>query len=120
MQIRVNGTITGTPQISNLFLFENWYIAIICDPSHVIKLIRNMLQNKKLIRMAKRFVEHYDLPTDLIDWHVIEEVAKFQADHELKIAPKLTIKALKRGSSHFGKMDVSCAHAVFSRDVSSP
>ena len=36
----------------------------------------------------------------------------------IKIAPKLTVKALARGKSHFGKMDVSCAHAVFSRDTS--
>ena len=118
MQICVNGTITGTPQISNLFQFQDWQIAIICDPSHVIKLIRNMMQNKKLVKMAQRFVDYFELPTDLIDWAVIEEVATFQADHELKIAPKLTVKALARGKSHFGKMDVSCAHAVFSRDTS--
>ena len=117
MNICVTGTITGSIQISNLFLFDGWQIAIICDPSHVIKLIRNMLQNKKLIKMAEKFREFYDLPTDIIDWSVIEEVAAFQADHELKIAPKLTVKALERGKSHFGKMDVGCAHAVFSRDV---
>ena len=67
--------------------------------------------------MAEKFREFYELPTDIIDWSVIEEVATFQADHELKIAPKLTVKALERGKSHFGKMDVGCAHAVFSRDV---
>ena len=53
-----------------------------------------MMQNKKLVKMAQRFVDYFELPTDLIDWAVIEEVATFQADHELKIAPKLTVKAL--------------------------
>ena len=67
--------------------------------------------------MAKKFQEQFNLPTDVIDWGVVEEVAKFQEEHELKIAPKLTVKTLEKGASHFGKMDVGCAHAVFQRDT---
>ena len=45
-------------------------------------------------------------------------MVKFQEKFELKIAPKLNANVLKRGGSHFGKMDVGCAMSVFSKDTS--
>ena len=92
-------------------------IAIICDASHVLKLIRNMLQNKGMVKISKEFQELWQMLTDEVRWEVIEELVKFQEKFELKIAPKLNEKVLKRGGSHFGKMDVGCAMSVFSKET---
>ena len=70
-------------------------IAIICDASHVLKLIRNMLQNKGMVRISKEFQELWEMITDEVRWEVIEELVKFQEKFELKIAPKLNEKVLK-------------------------
>ena len=68
--------------------------------------------------MSKEWQDYFKLVSNEICWEVIEQVVKFQEDHELKIAPKLRAKTLERGKSHFGKMDVGCAMSVFSKDVS--
>ena len=72
------GSITGAPKISNLFQIDDMVIAIICDASHVLKLIRNMLQNKGMIKISKEFQELWEMITDEVRWEVIEELVKFQ------------------------------------------
>ena len=103
--------------MSNFFLWNGMKIYIICDASHVLKLIRNMLQNKGIIKIHKVYQEDWNMITDEVRWEVIEELVKFQEKFELKIAPKLNAKVLERGGSHFGKMDVGCAMSVFSKDT---
>ena len=103
--------------MSNFFLLNGWKIYIICDASHVLKLIRNMLQNKGIIKIHKAYQEEWNMITNEVRREVIEELVKFQEKFELKIAPKLNAKVLERGGSHFGKMDVGCAMSVFSKDT---
>ena len=114
----MTGRISENPTISNLFLVDNMTIAVICDASHVLKLIRNLLYNKGMIKMSAWWQNYFQLESNEIRWEVIEEVVRFQEKHECKIAPKLKAKTLERGKSHFGKMDVGCALSVFSKDVS--
>ena len=76
-----------------------------------------MLQNKGVVKINKCYQEDWKMLTDEVRWEVIEELVKFQEKFELKIAPKLSAQVLKRGGSHFGKMDVGCAMSVFSKDT---
>jgi hypothetical protein len=115
----VTGRITESPKIANLFQFDLMKIAIIADPSHLLKLIRNMLQNKGIVKIHPEYQQFFNLVTNEISWQVIEDVVKFQETHELRINPKLNAATLKRGKSQFGKMDVGCAIAVFSKDTTS-
>ena len=81
------GTISSPPTICHLIYIPGipYPMAIFADASHLIKLIRNMLQNKKTIKMSKKYQEWWGLCTNEIKWEVIEAVAKFQEDHELLI-----------------------------------
>ena len=113
----MTGRITESPTISNLFHLDLMKIAIIADASHLLKLIRNMLQNKGIVKINPEYQQYWNLVTDEISWNVILDVVEFQEKHELKINAKLNSQTIKRGSSHFGKMDVGCAAAVFSKDT---
>ena len=93
-------------------------VTVVACQSHVMKLLRNMLQNKKIINMSQEWADFWELPTTEIKWEHILAVVKFQEDSELLIAPKLTRKVLKKSACHFGKMSVSCAMSIFSKDVS--
>lgn len=115
----MSGKISGRPTISNLFNIDHMTIAIVTDASHVLKLIRNMLQNKITVKMSQEWQEFWGLSTNIIDWNVIEAVVEFQEKHELLINPKLKAKTIKRGKSSFGKMDVACAIHVYSKDTAS-
>ena len=60
-------------------------IAIIADASHLLKLIRNMLQNKGIVKINPEYQQYWNLVTDEISWNVILDVVEFQEKHELKI-----------------------------------
>ena len=55
------GRISENPTISNLFLVDNMTIAVICDASHVLKLIRNLLYNKGMIKMSAWWQNYFQL-----------------------------------------------------------
>ena len=113
----MTGRISESPTIANLFQVDLMTLAIIADASHLLKLIRNMLQNKGTVYMHPDDQKYWKLVTNEISWKVIEDVVEFQEKHELRINPKLTSSVLRRGKSQFGKMDVGCAIAVFSKDT---
>ena len=71
-------------------------IAIIADASHLLKLIRNMLQNKGILKINPEYQQYWNLVTDEISWNVILDVVEFQEKHELKINAKLNSQTIKR------------------------
>ena len=62
----MTGRITESPTISNLFHLDLMKIAIIADASHLLKLIRNMLQNKGIVKINPEYQQYWNLVTDEI------------------------------------------------------
>ena len=83
----MKGRIGAPPTISNFIYINGIPIpkAIFADCSHLVKLIRNCLQNHKVIRISKKYQDWWGLTTNEIRWDVIEAVVKFQEEHELLI-----------------------------------
>ena len=81
----MTGRISESPTIANLFQVDLMTLAIIADASHLLKLIRNMLQNKGTVYMHPDDQKYYNLVTNEISWKVIEDVVEFQEKHELRI-----------------------------------
>ena len=98
--------------IKNTFFVNGQEIAIISDPAHALKNMRNAWRNTKELLISDKHVEDYGLETNSVYWHVLEKVVEFQDSRELKIAPHLTAACLHLNV--FTKMDVKLAMYVFS------
>ncbi|KAK3883322.1 hypothetical protein Pcinc_012358 [Petrolisthes cinctipes] len=86
------------------------------DVPHVIKNLKACLINRNTITMSNEIVTRFGLSSNTVNIDPVRDLATFQADKDLKLAPKLTECILTPG--HFGKMKVLHALNFFSHSVS--
>ena len=110
MKISAKGNEISIPCTFNL---DGEDIAILADVPHLLKSIRNSLYNNKTIEIHEEFVKEANLPTNKVQWSVIEAVYEFQKDSEWPLAPHLKKEYLKL--STWSKMNVKPARAVLSK-----
>ncbi|XP_023212075.1 uncharacterized protein LOC111614933, partial [Centruroides sculpturatus] len=82
-------------------------IYFIADLPHILKNFRAPLLNNVNIILSADTVHKYNLPTNVVDLHHIINLANYQSDCELKLAPELTLQHLS--THHFQKMKVNIA-----------
>ena len=108
-----------SPIIQNFASFVNGVkVGFIADPAHLLKSIRNNFQCYKTLILCDEEVQKYNLPTNVVDFAIVEELVKFMENHELPIACKLNQAVLDKGRDSYGKMDVGTAIKLFHRDTS--
>ena len=108
-----------SPIIQNFASFVNGVkVGFIADPAHLLKSIRNNFQCYKTLILCDEEVQKYNLPTNVVDFAILEELVKFMENHELPIACKLNQAVLDKGRDSYGKMDVGTAIKLFHRDTS--
>ena len=105
------------PEISNIFKVGEDEIALISDPSHAFKNVRNALQNHKILYMDDDFVEDHGLSTNEVNFDVFEKIVTFCLQRELSIAAHINENTLKQSRGAFKKMDVGIAKRLFSWDT---
>ena len=93
---------------------KNVYFA--ADAPHLYKNIRSALVNNKIIELPVDITEKYHLPTNIVNVSHIKNLADFQEDLDLQLAPKLTPELLNL--NHFNTMKVSNAYHLLHRNVS--
>ena len=103
-------------KIKHPFADGRW-LYFIADAPHVIKNLKSCLINGNVITLSSAIVNKYKLPSCTVTVDHVKALAAFQADKDLKLAPKLTNVILNPG--HFGKMKVSHALNFFSHSISS-
>lgn len=93
--------------------FQNWFkhpatdinIYVFLDPSHMLKLVRNALGNKKQL---------LDNNGNKIEWKYFKELHKLQESEGLHLANKLRTKHLEY---HKNKMKVKLATQLLSKSI---
>ena len=112
------GIVSNKEEVTNAFQYPNApcdSVVVMTDVPHLIKNLRNHIVNGQSIRIPPETVVQFRLPTDVVSVEPLQRLVEYQADKELKPAPKLTSKHLQ--PSHFEKMKVSQALNVFSHSV---
>ena len=89
---------------------------MLADVPHIVKNLRNHIVNGQDIVLPDDVVNEFGLPCNVVSVAPLNVLVKYQANKDLKPAPKLTEKHLQ--PSHFEKMKVSHAMAIFSNSVS--
>ena len=91
-------------------------VYVFADVPHLVKKLRNHVVNGQDIVLPDDVVNEFGLPCAVVSVEPLHVLVKYQANKDLKPAPKLTEKHLQ--PSHFEKMKVSHAMAIFSKSVS--
>jgi len=91
-------------------------VYVFADVPHLVKNLRNHIVKGHDLVLPAHVVAKFNLPTSVVCVQPLRKLVEYQADKDLKPAPKLTAKHLDPG--HFEKMKVSNAMAVFSSSVS--
>ena len=91
-------------------------VYVFADVPHLVKNLRNHFVNGQDIVLPADVVKKFNLPTAVVCVKPVKLLVDYQSGKDLKPAPKLTEKHLE--PSHFDKMKVSHAMAVFSKSVS--
>ena len=81
-----------------------------------MKNLHNHIVNGQSIVLPNTVVNEFSLPTSIVSVEPLRSLVQYQADKALKPAPKLSQKHLQL--SHFNKMKVAHAMAIFSKVVS--
>jgi hypothetical protein len=89
----------------------------IADQAHIIKNVRAALCRGKKFILPPNIVQKWGLSSDVVDFQHLQLLCKHQEHHQLKIAPKLNSGLLQ--PTHFDKMNVGGALAIFSKEISS-
>lgn len=95
---------------------EAEWLYVMADVPHLVKNLRSMFINNKIITLPDDVVRDNKLPCNSVTLEPLEALVKFQEDKELLLAPKLTAATLK--VTHFNSMKVSTALNLFSNAVS--
>ena len=90
-------------------------VSIVCDAAHLDKNCRSLMEKHEL-KISKKFVEKYELKSDTVKFEYIKELAEFQDENELQMAPRLSRKTISNLTS-FQKMDVCRSAAVLSKET---
>ena len=91
-------------------------VYVFADVPHLVKNLRNHIVNGQNIVLPDTIVNEFSLPTSVVSVEPLRSLVQYQADKALKPAPKLSQKHLQL--SHFDKMKVAHAMAIFSKAVS--
>lgn len=95
---------------------ENDFLYFMHDVPHIVKNLWASFVRGNDIILNDAVVEKCGLPSKEVSLEHIKKLLSFQADKDLKLAPKLTAATLN--PSHFQKMKVSGALTFFSHSVS--
>lgn len=87
------------------------------DSGHLFKNLKWALLNNKIIELPQWFVKCHNLSSSTVRCEHISELAQFQEDSDLLMAPKITINELALGN--FAKMKVNKAVNFLSSVTSS-
>jgi len=91
-------------------------VYVFADVAHLVKNLRNHIVNGQSTVLPNTVVNEFSLPTSIVSVEPLRSLVQYQADKALKPAPKLSQKHLQL--SHFDKMKVAHAMAIFSKAVS--
>lgn len=92
------------------------WLYFLADVPHVFKNIKSAVIRGNTFTLSDTIVEKYHLKSKSVNVDPLNDLARFQENLDLKVAPKLTIAALK--PNQFEKMKVSFATRVLSHEVS--
>lgn len=95
---------------------DNKWLYFLADVPHLIKNIKAALIRGHTFAMSPAIVQTYKLQSCSASLSPVKDLAKFQENKELKLAPHLTSAVL--APSHFEKMKVSNALSLISHSVS--
>jgi len=91
-------------------------VYVFADVAHLVKNLRNHIVNGQSTVLPNTVVNEFSLSTSIVSVEPLRSLVQYQADKALKPAPKLSQKHLQL--SHFDKMKVAHAMAIFSKAVS--
>ena len=94
---------------------DKW-LHFLADVPHVFKNIKSAIIRGNIFTLSDEIVEKHQLKSSTVSVEPLTDLAKFQEDLDLKLAPKLNMDSLV--PSQFDKMKVSCASRVISHEVS--
>ena len=83
------------------------YLYFIYDPPHVIKCIRNGLLNNLYFQIPQKFVDLYQLPSNIVDIDYVRILFESERLHDWKLCPNLTESHFC--PNHFEAMKVNLA-----------
>ena len=92
------------------------WLHFLADVPHLFKNIKSALVNGQAFTLSTETVAKHGLKSNVASVEPLKDLANFQEDLDLKLAPKLNMNALT--PTHFDKMKVSNATRVLSHDVS--
>lgn len=90
-------------------------MSVLADVPHLVKNLRNHFVSGQPIKLPGDMTK-YNLPSDVVNVELLQQLVAYQKDKDLKPAPNLVEKHLQ--PSHFEKMKLSHAMVVFSHSVS--
>lgn len=90
-----------------------WFIA---DPGHLLKNLKFCMINNKVITLPAKIVTDNNLSSSVVDCLHVKELAQFQENLQLKLAPSIKVDDISSGT--FNKMKVNKAKNFLSRDIS--
>lgn len=88
----------------------------IADVPHLVKNLRTAFVKHGSFILSEDICRNNDLPTDTVSIDHVKDLIEFQANKDLKLAPKLCANTID--FSHFDKMNVGNALHLFSRSTS--
>ncbi|KAK3930608.1 Transposable element P transposase [Frankliniella fusca] len=86
-------------------------IAVMPDPIHLLKNIKNQLENSKVFILPEDVVKEHNLPTNKVTYEHIENLYHYEKGKELKIAFRLKEWNVYC-KSHFSKMNMGSTRGV--------
>ena len=121
----------GCPIIGNLIQINSRDVSVTGDPAHLMKshlqamiyLTYLHLQGTERDTRQSRMTIPEDVQQDLgyvtndISIVPVQALVDFQAEHEIKLCPKVTQETLDAAKDRFGKMDVAHALHIISKEV---
>ena len=87
------------------------------DVPHLVKNMCTALMRHKVFTINVEIAQEHNLPSNTVNVSHLIDLAQFQHDKDLKLAPNLSLDILT-SSSHFKKMNVGRALHIFSKSVS--
>ena len=99
-----------------LFQVDGNDVAMVADPSHLEKAMRNALYNNGECTFHEEHVADMGLPGNTVKWCHIQKAFEFDESKELKVFPHLK-RAFLFDIGNFLKMKVPPARLVLSRDT---
>ncbi|KAK8762028.1 hypothetical protein V5799_026701 [Amblyomma americanum] len=96
---------------------NNRSLHFLADAPHLLKNLRGHLVRQQKILLDDDTVRKNKLPSNEVSIKYLEQLCEIDEKHSLKLAPRLKLKHLN--PSHYEKMNVGTAYAVFNHAVAS-